>query len=184
MKSRIVLQIFLILIVTGCKKSLVNNDDQLIFFQYEIRNEADPAEHSGFFITGNGEVIVYNNPAGWHFPAADGTISSGDLTENINLCRHSGLTVSTEEMSRHTGLISNISSSKIFAKKETGTKSQGTTGYYCYQRISGENYKQFIIRVEGADSWENLNFFSKKVISWMKSIRFRIPRDNSGIQLF
>ena len=47
----------------------------------------------------------------------------------------------------------------------------GSTKYICYQYSENSGmYKGTLIKMEGDFTCENLNFYSKRVAEWMKSI--------------
>jgi len=170
MSARHLILALFLLTLAGCKKNYVFNEDLSILFQYEYRNDTDMKKHHGFIITGKGDVLEYNNPTGWQFPDSDGILSGAQVAENIGLCTHSGITLNEEELKKHSGLISNISSSRITAIRASTNRKTGTTAFYCYQVTGKDYYKQYVIKTEGDYNCDNLNFFSKKVITWMKDV--------------
>jgi hypothetical protein len=160
-----------VLLLTGCKKNYVISERQRILFQYEYVNSAWGDQHHGFLIDNEGNVLTYNNPAVWHFPDTDLIISNSHADENIASCTYSGKRIPAEELLKFSNYIENIASSKVTAPKNTAADA-GTTQFICYlfSEDSGV-YKGTLIKMEGDYTCENLNFYSKKVTSWMKEIR-------------
>lgn len=172
MKQSPYITIFLIsvLFLAGCKKNYVISDRQRILFQYEYINNSRGEQHFGFLIDNTGNVLTYNNPVAWNFPDKDMKLSSVHADENIEGCTNTGKIIPPQELSKFSGYIENIASSKVSALKNSDTDA-GTTQFICYlySESNGE-YKGTVIKMEGDHTCENLNFYSKKVTSWMKEI--------------
>jgi len=168
--KNIILILSLILLISGCKKNYVISKKQVILFQYEYINYAWGYQHNGFLIDTAGNVLIYNNPEGWNFPDKDFGLSEIQMRENIDSCSQSGKKIPKEELKKYSGYINNIALSKITAMKNIAADA-GTTEFICYQFSENTGmYKGFLIKREGDFTCENLNFFSKKVASWMKEI--------------
>jgi len=174
-QAKIVLISLLILFTAGCKKNFVISEKQEILFQYDYVNYAWGYHHSGFIIDNNGNVLTYNNPENWNFPDNDLGISASQVDENLNKCRHSGKQISKEELQKYTNYIKNIASSKVTALKNVAADA-GSTEFICFRYSeSSSAYKGSLIKMEGDFTCENLNFYSKKVVAWMKEINNSLP---------
>lgn len=159
-----------ILLLTGCKKGFTVSEKNVVLFQYDYINYAWGYQHKGFFIDNKGNVLEYNNPEEWNFPEDDLILSEKLLNENLALCAQSEVKISEEELQKYVSYIKNISSSKITAIKNDAADA-GTSKYICFQYLENTgNYKGSLIKMEGDFTCENLNFFSKKVVLWMKDI--------------
>ena len=166
-----ILLIFLVLSVfAGCKKNINISENQLILFQYEYLNNAWDHQHYGYFIDNEGNLLTYNNPEDWNFPDNDFVIDQDQLFENLSKCSISEMTIPGDELEKFSKYIENIAASKVTALKNVGVD-MGSHTYTCYQFDEGSlTYKSYLIKMEGDNTCENLNFFSKKVVSWMKEI--------------
>jgi hypothetical protein len=173
MKSSLIKSFILILIVhlfTGCKKDYVISEKQAILFQYEYVNYAWDYQHNGFFIDNEGNILTYSNPESWNFPVDDFTLDERQVSENIAMCKQSGIKIPKQELQKYINYIKNISSSKVTALKNVAEDS-GSQQFICYQfSESTDMYKGYLIKMDGDFTCENLNFYSKKVASWMKNI--------------
>lgn len=146
----------------------------MILFQYEYINYAWGYQHSGYYIDGEGNVLKYEKPEGWNFADSDNKLSSDRLFENLNKCTISEKTIPSSELSKYSRHIENIASSKVTAPKNVGADF-GSIRYYCYRYDeTTDTYRGYLIRMEGDYTCENLNFYSKKVASWMEDIRKEI----------
>ena len=168
------LKIFIIissvLLFAGCKKNYVISERQRILFQYEYVNDTGENQHYGFIIDNGGNVLSYNNPLEWNFPDNDLNITDNQVDENIARCINSGKRIPVEELLKFSNAIENIASSKVTAIKNNGTDA-GKTVFICYQfSESTGTYKGSLIKMEGDNNCENLNYYSKKVTSWMREI--------------
>lgn len=169
--------ILLVLPGAGCKKSFSLNEKQAVLFQYDYANNAWGNEHYGYYIDNEGNVLTYTNPEGWHFPDESLVSAEDHVLENLDRCSHSGIKIQDEILKKYSGHILNIAASKVTAAKNTGADI-GTTRFLCYQYDEDSGcYKGYLIKMEGDLSSENLNFHSKKVISWMKDIQIRISKE-------
>jgi len=167
-KSAII--ILIILSVTGCKKEFIISDKQAVLFQFEYVNYAWGYQHNGFFIDNDGNVLTYTNPEEWNFPENDLTISEYEITENISKCLNINVSVPQAELHKYSNYIKNIASSKVTAPKNVAADA-GSSEFICYQFSENtRTYKGYLIKMEGDFTCENLNFYSKKVVSWMKDI--------------
>jgi hypothetical protein len=92
------------------------------------------------------------------------------VSQNISLCTHSGKKINESDLRKYAGYIKNISSSQVTAMKNVAADA-GSAEFICYL-YSGNTgtYKKYIMKMEGDFTCENLNFYSKKVVSWMKDI--------------
>jgi hypothetical protein len=98
------------------------------------------------------------------------------VAENITLCRKSGISVSREELIKYASHIGNIAASKVTALRNVGADA-GSVQFICYEVKGSGVYKGTLIKLEGDFTCENLNFFSKKIVSWMKEINGRLSRN-------
>jgi len=173
---KILLPALLILSVTGCKKHSFINEKQTIIFQYDYLNYSRGYQHTGFIIDNVGNILTYNNPEDWNFMDKDMVLTEKQVAGNIAKCQLSRKKISSEELQKFTAYIKNIASTEITAKKNVATNA-GTTEYLCFQYFGNTNtYKGYLIRTEGDFTCENLNFFSKKVIIWMKDIELSLTK--------
>lgn len=164
------------LVSGGCKKSYDINDKQEILFQFEYLNYAWGFQHRGFIIDNKGNILTYNNPEKWNFWDKDLNLTAKQVDENLNMCNHTGRTVSEAELQKYAAYIKNIASSEVSAPKNVGAD-MGSAEYICYDfSESSGTYKKHLIKMEGDFTCENLNFYSKKVVLWLKDI-------NSGLSL-
>jgi len=159
-----------VLILTGCSKDFILSDEQEILFQYEYHNNAWGSQHSGYFIDKEGNVLIYNNPEEWNFPDNDLMIYQEQLLENLSKCTISDKRIPQTELEKFARHIPYISSSKVSAVRNIGAD-MGSFSFICFKFDETFNvYKGYLIKMEGDNNCENLNFFSKKVVSWMKGI--------------
>jgi hypothetical protein len=166
----IFLFIAMIFFFAGCKKNYTISERQDILFQFDYMNYAWGYQHNGFLIDTAGNVLIYNNPKSWNFPDNDLGLSEAQMRENIDSCRNSGKKIPKEVLKKYSGYINNIALSKITALKNVAADA-GTSEFICYQFSENTGkYKGCLIKREGDFTCENLNFFSKKVASWMKEI--------------
>jgi hypothetical protein len=173
MKS-IYLKIFFTLIITlpisGCKKNTSINQKQAILFQVDYVNYAWGYQHNGFFIDNEGNILTYKNPQNWNYPDKDFVLRADQVTANVESCKKTGEKIPDEEFKKYAGYIKNISLSKVTAKKNVAADA-GSLQYICYMFTeSSGTYKGFIIKMEGDFTCENLNFYTKKVSTWLKNI--------------
>ena len=167
---KIFITMILILFSTGCKKNYVINEKQTILFQLDYINYSRGYQHNGFIIDNEGIVFTYNNPDGWNFPDKDFILDESQVAENISKCLRTNQKISKEELQKYSAYIKNITSSKISAMKSVSSDA-GSLEYICYLfSESTGRYKGTIIKMEGDFTCENLNFFSKKVASWMRDV--------------
>lgn len=165
------LSVFITVLLTGgCRKDSILSNEQEVLFQYEYRNDAEGKRLEGFFIDRQGNVLTYRNPAEWNHPDQVLSIYSDLLSANLDKCTVSEKHVSAAELEKYSRLISNISSSKVSAARHSGTGA-GTHRFICYSfDEAAKTYKGYLIRAEGEISRENLNFYSKKIVAWMKDV--------------
>ena len=171
-------KIFLILsiaiIFTGCKKEYVLSDNQSILFQFEYANYAWGYQHNGFIIDNEGKVFTYNNPEDWNFPDNDLIINENEVAENISKCMLSNKKIPKDELQKYSNFIKNIAASKITAMKNVAADA-GTSEFICYMYSENtKEYKGYVIKMEGDFTCENLNFYSKKVVAWIRDIDDRL----------
>lgn len=167
---KIVTAFVLIASLTACRKNYILSDNQLILFQFDHINHAWGYQHAGFIIDNEGNVLAYNNPDNWNFPGKDLVLSEKDVEENLLMCTPVSVSIKDDELRKYSAYIRHIASSKVTAIKNTGADA-GTTEFICWQFSAGTGeYKGYLIKMEGDFTCENLNFYSKKVVSWMKDI--------------
>jgi len=159
-----------ILILTGCRKKIVINNNQAVLFEVEYINNHHSYEHSGFLIDKAGNVMIYKNPETWSFPDRDEKLTSSQVNSNLASCTNSGTRIPEDELISYARYIKNISASKVTALKHVAADS-GSVKYLCYQFDEKSGiYKGSLIKMEGAATCENLNFYSRKVAGWLKNI--------------
>ncbi len=168
--SKILILALALISLAGCGKNFTLSDDQEILFQYEYRNYAWGKQHQGFFIDKKGNILTYANPEGWNNPDSDMMIYQDKLHENLDKCSISEKAVPLYELEKLARHIPNISSSKVSAIRNTGAD-MGSHVFICYKFDETFHvYKGYLIKMEGDNTCENLNFYSKKIVSWMKGI--------------
>ena len=162
--------LFIIAVFTGCKKNTVINEKQALLFQVDYVNYAWGYQHNGFIIDNEGKVLTYRNPQEWIFPDQNFKLSGKQVHDNLEKCVFSGKIIPLGELIKYVRYIKNISSSKVTAQKNVAADA-GSLEYICYQfsETSG-TYKGSLIKMEGDFTCENLNFYSKKVWTWLRSI--------------
>jgi hypothetical protein len=167
---KIILGILILILTAGCKKNNLISDNQSILFQFEYINYAWGYQHTGFYIDREGNVLTYNNPREWNFTDSDYIISDKQIAENIARCTPSLIKISKEELLKYSNYIKNICSTKVTALKNVAADA-GSSDFICFQFSEKTGiYKGCLIKMEGNFTCENLNFYSKKVVSWMKGI--------------
>jgi len=173
--GRILSIVLLVLSLAGCKKNYAISEKQSILFEFEYVNYAWSYQHNGFLIDNEGNVLTYNNPENWNFPDSEFRLSESQVAENISKCMHSGIKATREELQKYSNYIDNIAASKVTALKKVAADA-GSTEFICYQFSENPGmYKGSVIKMEGDFTCENLNFYSKKVVEWMKNIHGSIP---------
>jgi hypothetical protein len=147
-----------------------------IIFQYDYINYAWGYQHNGFIIDNEGNILTYNNPEEWNFRDKDMILTEEQVAENISKCQLSGKKIPLEDLQKFTAYIKNIASSKVTASKNVAADS-GIAEYLCYLYTGSTNtYKGYLIKTEGDFTRENLNFYSKKVVLWMKDINLSLTK--------
>ena len=173
MKTFFIYIIFVLLIaytISGCKKNVVIDEKQAILFQVDYVNYAWGYKHNGFLVDNQGNILTYKNPQVWNFPDKDFNLSESQVRDNIGNCLNTGKKIPNEELKKYANHIKNISSSKVTALKNVSADA-GSIEYICYQFSEKTGiYKGTLIKMEGDFTCENLNFFTKKVTSWLKNI--------------
>ncbi len=169
-----IIKIFVILFATGfladCKRNIAINKKQEILFQVDYVNYASGYIHYGFIVDNEGKIMTYNDPLKWNFPDKEFNISESQVRDNLGNCLNSGIKIPPEELKKYSSYIKNISSSKVTALKNVSSDA-GSLEYICYQFLENTGtYKGCMIKMEGDFTCENLNFFSKKVTTWLKNI--------------
>lgn len=173
MKTFFIYIIFVLLIaytISGCKKNVVIDEKQAILFQVDYVNYAWGYKHNGFLVDNQGNILTYKNPQVWNFPDKDFNLSESQVRDNIGNCLNTGKKIPNEELKKYANHIKNISSSKVTALKNVSADA-GSIEYICYQFSEKTGiYKGTLIKMEGDFTCENLNFFTKKVTTWLKNI--------------
>jgi hypothetical protein len=173
MKTFFIYIIFVLLIaftISGCKKNVAIDEKQAILFQVDYVNYAWGYKHNGFLVDNQGNILTYKNPQVWNFPDKDFNLSESQVRDNIGNCLNTGKKIPNEELKKYANHIKNISSSKVTALKNVSADA-GSIEYICYQFSEKTGiYKGTLIKMEGDFTCENLNFFTKKVITWLKNI--------------
>lgn len=175
--EKIVFAASLLLILTACKKNYTISDKQIILFQFDYINYAWGFQHSGYIIDREGNILTYNNPEKWNFPDSDFSFKETQVAENISNCNKSTQKISKDELQKYADYIKNIASSKVTAPKNASADA-GSYEFICFQYSENSgSYKGYIIKTEGDFTSENLNFYSKKVVSWMRSVGNSLPKN-------
>jgi hypothetical protein len=170
-RIKIFLILFSVLLMTDCKKTVTINPKQAILFQVEYVNYAWGYQHNGFFIDNEGYILSYKNPENWNWPDKSLSLTGQQVRANLEACIKTGEKIAAEELIKNAGYIKNIALSKVTALKNVAADA-GSLKYICYQYSgSSEIYTGYIIKEEGNFTCENLNFFSKKVTTWLKRIK-------------
>jgi len=173
MKTFFIYIIFVLLIaftISGCKKNVAIDEKQAILFQVDFVNYAWEYKHNGFLVDNQGNILTYKNPQVWNFPDKDFNLSENQVRDNIGNCLNTGKKIPNEELKKYANHIKNISSSKVTALKNVSADA-GSIEYICYQFSEKTGiYKGTLIKMEGDFTCENLNFFTKKVTTWLKNI--------------
>ena len=79
------------------------------------------------------------------------------------------------ELQKYAGYIPNLAASKVTAKKAVAAD-MGTFNYYCFTYSEGSSsYREVTIRTAGDFEFENLNFYTKKIIDWMNQMIQDLP---------
>ena len=168
----IIISIFFSL--TGCKKNYSLNEKQHILFQYDFVNFSHGYTHEGFYIDDEGEVMFYSNPENWNFLSNDYSIEEKQLADNLSKCIVSDVKADKKDLIKYSSFIDNLASSKITAKKYTGTESgTGVCICYSYDEQNGI-YRGTLIKMDGDVTCENLNFYSKKVSLWLTDLNNKV----------
>jgi hypothetical protein len=168
--SRLITVIVIALTLSSCKKNFSVREGQDIFFKFEYVNYAWGFQHYGFMVDVKGRVLTFNDPPKWNFSDNDHLISRAQVQENISYCTESEKVIPQLQLSKFMKYIDKIASSKITAQKNIGAD-KGTSTFVCYQFSENTSlYKETIIKMEGDANCENLNYFSKKVVEWMREI--------------
>ncbi|HUX55497.1 MAG TPA: hypothetical protein VMV77_00865 [Bacteroidales bacterium] len=165
------------LFLTGCKKDHIISDKQTILFQFEYVNYAWGYQHNGIIINNAGNILTYSNPDGWNFPDNDLILDESQVTENISKCMLNSKRIPKDELQKYSNYIKNIASSKVTALKNVAADA-GSSEFICYQFSENtKTYKGYLIKMEGDFTCENLNFYSKKVVAWIKDIDIHLPEN-------
>lgn len=160
----------LFICTAGCRKSSYSNEKNELLFQYEYINYAWGYQHSGYIIDNHGNILTYNNPESWNFSDKGLTLTEKQVNDNISMCKQSGKIIPEAEIQKYSGYIKNIASSKVTAMKNVAADA-GTAEFVCYvYSESSGTYKRYLIKMEGDFTCDNLNFYSKRVVTWMKDI--------------
>ena len=142
----------------------------MILFQYEYINHAWGYQHSGFYIDSDGNILKYEKPEGWNFGDTQSVLSSSNLFENLGKCTISQKIIASSELSKYSRHIEGIASGKVTAPRNAGADF-GSIRYICYRYDKEtDTYRGYLIKMEGDNTCENLNFYSKKIALWMKEI--------------
>jgi hypothetical protein len=167
---RVFFFIVLAYLFAGCKKDQILTGNQQILFHVDYRNEAWGPEHSGFFIDSKGNVITYNNPEEWNNYDNFYHLSEDKLKQNLLRCQVSDKKIPEQDILKYSNYIKNIASSKVSARRNVANDA-GKTEFVCYQfSESTGTYQGYLIKLEGDYTSENLNFYSRKVASWLREI--------------
>jgi hypothetical protein len=156
------------IVFAGCRKNNNISNEQKIYFQVDHILYTPEYQHYGYLVDSKGNILAYNNPQVWNFSENNQKLTEEQIEENISMCYNSG-NVNPEDLARFASFISKIASSKITAFKDTGSEN-GSTSYICYEFGDDQYYHASIMKMEGDVTCENLNFYTKKVVLWMKEL--------------
>jgi hypothetical protein len=155
-----------IILIAGCKKNDFSTSNQVILFQYDHTRGIN---HQGYIIDSEGNIFTYNVD-GNILPDNELEISKGKADEYLSNCEFTGMKIEQVELIKYAKYIDYIASSKVTAVRDK-RENTGTISYICYQFDENSKlYRGHIIKMEGDNTSENLNFHSRKVSSWMREI--------------
>jgi hypothetical protein len=175
-KRHLFIIVALLLLFSGCRKGFFAGNQE-IWFQVDYVNYAWGYQHDGFLIDMSGNVLIYDNPVSWNFPDENMNITQQEIKENLRLCSPSGLKIPETELARYSSYIPNIAVSKVTSPRQTAADA-GSVSFLCYLvNGSEDSYKGTLIRQEGDWTRENLNFYSKRVVAWLKEIQAGLPHE-------
>jgi hypothetical protein len=164
------------LAISGCQKTYIVSKSQDILFQIEYFNNSGVYSHWGLYFDVKGNVLKYYLPEKWNFPKEDQTLTKQEVNENMAACKLTDRKIPLNELLKYTNYIDNLAASKVTLPKNHPSDT-GTLSFYCYQYSENSSeYKRSIIKTEGHVNCENLNFYSKKVVSWMNEYQSTISR--------
>ena len=168
--------LFALLYFAGCRKAYIVSEGQKILFQYDYVNFAWGYQHNGFIIDTEGNILEYNKPEKWNFPGKDNMLTQEEMEENLGSCIPTGQKISSGELMKYAKYIDNLAASKISPRRSKGAD-RGSQIYYCYQYSESETrYRAVFIKTEGDFESENLNFYTKRTVDWLKSIHDLIKK--------
>jgi len=159
----------------SCRKGNVISSEQKMLFQYSYVNYAWGSNNQGLIIDTEGNLLLYNNPEKWNFPDNSSTLTQAQVKENLSYCVSTGRKVTGAELQKYASYIANLAASKVTAKKAVAAD-MGTFNYYCFTYSEGSSsYREVTIRTAGDFEFENLNFYTKKIIDWMNQMIQDLP---------
>jgi hypothetical protein len=171
LSEKLILILVPIFLLGSCQKTYTVSKSQDILFQYEFIRTTGTYAHWGIFVDARGNILTFNLPEKWNFPKEDQTITQKELLEDVSLCKLTGKKIPAAELQKHINSIDNIAASKVSSPKKSNSES-GIGYFYCYQfSESSLTYKRSIIKTEGDLKCENLNFYTRKLVTWMNEIR-------------
>jgi hypothetical protein len=160
----------MVLLLASCKKEQILSGNQKILFQVDYINDAWGHEHSGYFIDINGNVFTYKNPAEWNNYDNNYIVSEDRLNQNLSRCQVSDIKIPDQDLLKYSSYIKNLASSKVSARRNMANDA-GKTEFICYQfSESTKTYHGSLIKLEGDYVSENLNFYTRRVTSWLRNI--------------
>jgi hypothetical protein len=170
--------IIILLILSSCQKDYFVNREQKVLFQMSYVNFAWGAVNSGFFIDTDGNVLRYYNPSSWNPVNKGMALSREEISENLSYCFSTGIRISTDELRTYVDYIDNLASSKVSAPVQTGAD-MGSRIIFCFKYIpeTGSSLP-VVVKCTGDFSYENLNFYAKKVAEWMNGINMLISSNH------
>lgn len=162
----------MLILFATCRKLHVVSEGQKVLFQYDYINYSTDYQHNGFFIDNAGNVLTYNKPDKWNFPDHTETLTQQEIEENLSSCTPAGFRIPETELQKFVNYINNLAASKVSARRtRTRSSKAGIASFYCFQYSENEaEYKVVTVKSEGEVECENLNFYSKRVVEWMKDI--------------
>jgi len=167
----IVSLVFILLLLSGCKKNSGTGDTGSVIFQYEYTNNATVSSHNGWLLDNTGKVSRFQKKATWVFPDKDGSISESDMQKNMAACDSVMAKVSTSDFTNYAGKALSCVDGPM-TPITNPTSGAGVYIYAFYQFDSGnKKYKQVILSMYGDQQQLNISAFSSTVVDWMSKIR-------------
>ncbi|HLN19650.1 MAG TPA: hypothetical protein VK213_01075 [Bacteroidales bacterium] len=168
--------LLLSILLSGCRKTYMISPEQKIMFQVDITACETEFQHYGYYIDSKGNILSYSNPVNWNYCDRNSIVTTEQVEENLRMCTSSGKVLQSE-LIKFSSYIDNIASSRVTSL--SGGDEKFSVKYTCF-RYSGvdHSYKSYTIKTEGDYSAENLNFYTKKMVTWLKEIDMNLAIRN------